>query len=113
MKKLLIAVLLIDTLLFSGIALADPWLVCDPYATGDKPDGFKYVLDTGSEVSVAYSERIFGTENCAVVCDLAGATTGNHNISVKAFNVWGDSASVPFAFSKSLPGGPSHYRFRK
>jgi hypothetical protein len=111
MKKFLLAVVVV--MLLAGPALADPWLVCDPYPTGDKPDGFKYVLDTGTEVSVAYSERLFGTENVAVVCDLATVTTGNHNIGVKAWNIWGDSASVPFAFSKSLPGGPSHYRFRK
>jgi predicted secreted protein len=111
MKKILLAALVV--MLLAVPALADPWLVCDPYPTGAKPDGFKYVLDTGTEVSVAYSERLFGTENCAVVCDLAGVTTGNHNISVKAWNIWGDSASVPFAFSKSLPGGPSQYRFRK
>ena len=111
MKKSLLAILVV--LLFAGPALADPWLVCDTYAAGEKPDGFKYTLDSGTEVSVAYSERVFGTENTAVICDLAGVTTGNHNISVKAWNIWGDSASVPFALSKSLPGGPSHYRFRK
>ena len=99
MKTLLLTVLLVLT---ASWAWADPFLVCAPQSDADE---YIVTFDLVDDPPTPYNEFTFPDGTTWVVLkDLAGIPEGNHQVDVKAVNMWGESASVPFAFIKSLPG---------
>jgi len=95
MKKLILAILL-----FTTPAMASPFLVCDPQVgvTG-------YVLlVNGVEV----------TTPAPLHYDLAGVPVGPNEISVRAYNMWGESTPVPFEFVRPASvGSPANIKLEK
>ncbi|MBA7494732.1 hypothetical protein ES702_05309 [subsurface metagenome] len=92
----IIAFILVLALL--SLAYADPFLICDP-----QTNVTHYVVDMdGDKTTVPAFDLGDGT--VMLKYDLAGIPTGTHNVEVKAKNVWGESTSVPFDFTKALPG---------
>ena len=69
---------------------AAPFLVCDE---DSNVTSYLVTLDSGEEVEVPAPLRF----------DLSGISEGEHVIEVKAKNVYGESAPVPFEFIKALP----------
>ena len=45
--------------------------------------------------------------NSVCKLDVGAAINGDNNLTVQYKNMWGTSASVPFLFTKALPGVPS------
>jgi len=86
-------------------AFASPFLICDPYPTGDaQPDQFVITIDAGSSVISAAQTLGDGTKRLHY--DLATLAAGTHNVTVKArIDIWNlESSAVPFSFTK--PAGP-------
>ena len=99
MKKLFVLIAL-ATLLMAAPAIAAPFLVCDPQAnTTEMMITFDGVTDI-----IPYAE----TSGYVVLKDLAGISSGVHNVEVRAGNIWGLSLPVPFGFTKTLPSLPSN-----
>ena len=93
--KILLALIIL--LVFPVITQAAPFLICDPQVGINE-----YVVTyDGIEEIVSYNEN--HSSGSVILKDLAGITEGNHTIDVKAVNVWGESATVNFPFSKILP----------
>lgn len=86
-------------LFFNVQAWAAPFLVCDPDATGST-DEYVLSFDGGTDIITAYP----------LSYDLSGLSDGNHQVTVKGRNVWGDSPPVPFDFTKGVPGLPQTIR---
>jgi len=91
MKKLIVLFILV----MAGIVSASPFLVCDvdPAATS-----YIIVMDSGDEIETP----------APLHYDLVGINNGTHVVEVRAKNLWGESSSVPFEFTKELPGSPSN-----
>ncbi len=103
MKKMFL-VLLISAML-AGTAFAGPYLVCAPYPVGDpQPSEFVLLLDGREIVEPAYKNPDGSVQ---LFYDLAQVNSGPHSLTVAARNEWGDSAAVPFPFTKSLPAVPA------
>ena len=102
MKKLLVGLILAVSLIFASTVWANPFLVCDPQPDTDE---FVVVID-GVQTIVPYQETVIGGDTVVVLADLAGIEDGNHTVSVKAKNIWGESSPSPFLFSKILPSVP-------
>lgn len=112
MKKLMLVALLV---LVPCVAFAEPFLVCDPYTDqAAMPTGFAYTLNGGAEVAVPYTTFVAqdgGTY--AKIADLGPLPNGPFTISVRAYNTWGSSISVPFEDVKAVPGSPSNMGIRR
>lgn len=95
--------------LFSGGALAAPFLVCDPYpATGQQPTEFVVTVSGIADPIVTPAVDVTGGK--ALRLDLGPLNlSGSKTVTAKARNLWGESAdSAPLAFSagtSSAPGG--------
>lgn len=97
MWKILVIVLMAVLLPLS--VWASPFLACDPQANTDE-----FIVNfNGVEETVTYNEQ----SGVVILKDLAGIADGNHSVTVRAKNIWGESSDIPFAFSKELPGSPS------
>lgn len=103
MKTLFLTLVLFFGL--TGLVFATPFLVCDPQPNTDE---FVLMFD-GIEEIVPYNDA----GGYVVLKDLAGITDGDHDVSVKAVNMWGQSSEVPFAFVKALPGVAGNVRLKK
>lgn len=88
MKKLLIT---LTILLFAAPAMASPYLVADPVTN---VDGYNLLVN-GVEV-VVLAEQV-GAE-VRLHYDLVDIPVGPNEISVSAYNLWGESDPVPFDF---------------
>jgi hypothetical protein len=99
MKTLLLTLLV---LVCAVSAHAAPFLVCDPQ---ENVDEYVVTID-GVETVVPYATAGFDDGEFAVLMDLEGIADGDHAVTVKAQNVWGESSTVPFAFLRILPGEP-------
>lgn len=104
MKKfLMIVVLLLIPVMAQA---AGPFLVCATVpATSVQPSSYTVVLDTAPSVDVLAQVNTDGSVQ--LHWDLANVTTGAHVVGVKAKNIWGESANVPFSFTKAIPGAPT------
>lgn len=87
--------------LLTSTAWAAPFLVCDPYLVSEGVDQFSISLDGASAVTVPAEILANGTTRLKY--DLAPVSAGTHSVSVKAVNIWGESAASPFSFTKSVP----------
>ena len=98
-KKLMLGVLVL--MMFTGTVLADPFLVCDP-----QTNVTHYVI-TLDGISTTVPAVDLGDDTFNLSFDLGGIDVGNHNVELKAKNIWGESIAVPFVFVKSLPEVPT------
>jgi len=83
-----------------SISHADPYLICDP-----QTNVTHYVVTMDGDTSTLPA---FDLADGTVMLkyDLAVILPGPHNVEVKSKNVWGESTSVPFDFTKALPAAP-------
>jgi len=95
MRIYIILFLIITICLITLIANAAPFLVCDvdPIVTS-----YIVTLDNGEELEVPAPLHV----DCSTI------TEGAHVYTVKAKNIWGESKSVPFEFTKALPVLPTN-----
>lgn len=89
---------IIALLCLISISHADPSLISDP-----QTNVTHYVVDMDGDTSTVPAFDL-GDGTVMLKYDLAGIPTGTHNVQVKAKNLWGESTSVPFDFTKALPG---------
>ncbi len=106
MKKLLC---LIAFFLFTGTAMAAPFVVSDPYTSGTIPDGFLVSVDGAAVVESA-------AVAAALRYDIGSVSSGEHTLTIRAYKdttEWGrmQSAPVNFTFTRpAAPVGPSGIR---
>lgn len=86
------------------LAQADPYLICDP---ATNVTHYVVTLDGDTSTVPAFD---LGDGTLMLKYDLAGIPTGPHNVAVKAKNLWGESTSVPFDFTKALPDAAERLR---
>lgn len=93
----------VAVLFFSTVAVAGPFLVCDPYPEDSQPTHYQMHVD-GTLVTTPYGTLAGGA---SVVLDLQGYSTGPHQITdIQACNARGCS-DPPLVFAvPGLPGQP-------
>ena len=101
--KRLIGLIFMLVMIIPTLVLAAPFLICDP-----QTNVTHYVI-TGS-INVTVLATPYGNGTVRLEYDLAGISMGNHNVEVKAKNIWGESVAVPFVFSKQVPEVPETIR---
>jgi hypothetical protein len=94
----------LSALLLPSLAFADPYLVCNPQTNVTH---YVIIIDGSTSEVLAYD---LGDGTVMLKYDLAGVSTGAHNVEVEAKNVWGVSSPVPFAFTKAVAGVPANIR---
>lgn len=87
-----------------SLAHADPFLICDP-----QTNVTHYVVTMDGDTTTVPAFDL-GDGTVMLKYDLAGIPMGPHNVEVKAKNVWEESTSVPFDFTKALPDVPAGLR---
>ena len=102
MKKLILALFLV-LISFPCLAIANPFLVCDP-----QTNVTHYVITGDINVTVPATDLGDGTFRLKL--DLAGISGGTYDLEVKAKNIWGESVAAPFVFTKALPDVPVNVR---
>lgn len=100
LKKILIV--LCCSILLASMAVAAPFLVCDP-----QTDVTSYVLSLDGSEPWEVPAQDMGDNTTRLHYDLVGLLDGNHTGTVAAKNVWGESEPVPFGFRKTVPESPS------
>lgn len=95
MKTLFLFMVLI---LVPVTVMAGPFVVSDPYpSSGQQPDGFRGTVN-GVGFDVPYATDANGLRYFNL--DLAGMwLTGTNSLIVRAYNIWGESETVPFDFN--------------
>ena len=84
-----------------------PYVVCDPIlTTGIQPT--KYVLTIDGGASFEVDPQTLGDGSKRLRYDVTAVTTGTHNMTVAAKNLWGQSSTTPFSFTKSVPTAPTN-----
>lgn len=105
MKKIFLAATLV--LAFSATVFAAPFLISDPYpTTTTQPDKFVVVWN-GTTYDIT-PEAVTGS-GVRLHWDIAGKwQPGTNSLTVKAVNMWGSSATVPFSFTAGVPTLPEN-----
>ena len=104
MKRTLILLTVVAFFFMCGMAWSAPFLVCDP-----NPGATKYVLEMDG---VELPEGVCEADGSIKYDMVAYVNTGNHNVRVKAGNLWGWTVySDPFNFNADSPGVPSGFGF--
>lgn len=96
-------VLAIALALFAVKVYAAPFLVCD---CQDNVEWYVITIDSGTPIqSTAVATDCTGSQK-RLSLDMAplSLADGQHSLTGYAANVWGQSTSVPFDFSKVVPG---------
>jgi len=110
MKKLL-GCLVVALLGFTSVAFSSPFLISDPQCKLENDNGcaagFELSLDDGATWGVMGSQDV-GADKVMIHHDLGGFPEGMNNIQVRAVNLWGESATIPFSFTKSVPSAPTN-----
>ena len=106
MKKLFF---FIAFFLFTGTAMASPFVVSDPYPeSAVQPDGFLVSVDGGSVVESPAVLAAPGSYKMRF--DIGNLPEGEHTMTVRAFKnyaePWGRKESVPANFTFPVPAGP-------
>jgi len=106
MKKLFF---LIAFFLFTGTAMAAPFVVSDPYAaTATQPDGFVVSMDGGPVVEAPADPVTSSTVRFKF--DVGAVESGSHTLRVKAYKqdaVWGRLESTEAVFTFARPAAPA------
>lgn len=98
----------------SGPCAAAPYLVSDPacysadHTNATCPTEHQYSWDNGA--TWVQLTSIIVDAQISIHHDLAGLDNGAHEWLVRARNVWGVSASVPFSFTVGAPASPGSVR---
>jgi len=82
----------------NNIARAAPFLVCDP-----QTDVTHYVVIINDTTDTVKAFDL-GDGKVILRYDLAGVPDGKNECLIRSKNEWGESVSVPFVFTKVLPG---------
>lgn len=90
------------------VAIADPFLVCDP--TSEQVTEY-VVLQDGTEY-ISTPEDL-GDGTVRLKYDLGGLTIGDHHFEVAARNDWGTSGYATYDCTKSIPGAPTGLQLKK
>ncbi|HOS66181.1 MAG TPA: hypothetical protein PK251_15690 [Candidatus Latescibacteria bacterium] len=99
MKKLFF---FIAFFLFTGTAMAAPFVVSDPYTSGTIPDGFLVSVDGAAVVESAAVAS-------ALRFDIGGVSSGEHTLTIRAYkddSAWGRLESTPVNFTFTRPAAP-------
>jgi hypothetical protein len=109
MKKLFCILLM---LLLPTVALAAPFLVCDPYTVdGSEPTSFVVIIN-GTTYTVPATA--IGTTQVYLHMDIAGKyVTGTNTVTAKGKNMWGDGPITPspLVFKAGVPAAPGGLRY--
>lgn len=103
-------------IIFSCQAIAAPFLVADPSCfSADNTNAacaaeYQYSSDDGASWQAL--ESVVDGETIYIHHDLGTLTNGQYDWLVRAKNVWGISASVPFSFTAGEPGGIGSLRLQ-
>lgn len=89
---------------FASVSYASPFAVTGKFATG-VVTSCVFTLNNGSAITNAPIS--VDATNSVCKLDVGAAINGDNNLTVQYKNMWGTSASVPFLFTKALPGVPS------
>jgi len=101
-------------ILFSMQTVAAPFLTADPQcydsigARSECPNRYEVSDDDGATWSQLGSDN--DGAQIWVWQDMAGYANGGHLLLIRAANVWGVSAAVPFDFTAGIPVGPGGLR---
>jgi hypothetical protein len=112
MMKIIFAFLLWS--IGAAVALASPFLVCDPYPAGldqnTMPVSFILKGLWANPISVPVQTNQDGT--IQLHYDLATLPHGTYTVTADAVNVFGGVSgdSLPFSFTSGVPGTPSNLR---
>ena len=112
MKKLILFAAVAIFCLGALKSYADPWVVV---AEQTDTDYFEATLNSVAQDPMDYTVWTFSDNNdyCPVL-DLAGISEGDYTVTVKAGNIWGESADTsPFFFTKGLPAVPGSIGIKK
>ena len=88
-------------ILWASSLYAQPFLISDPQTSAEE-----YVVTIDGVESISSAQDL-GDGTVRLYHDLAGVSDGLHNVEVKARNMWEDSLSVPFVFTRIPPGVPA------
>jgi len=99
-------------LLIAGPVWSAPFLTCDPYAADTQVD-FKVRFDGGVWLDVAATVNTDGTRYLRMDVAPVNLASGTHTVEVRAVNMWAESPTTPFSFSKSVPEAPASTRLSK
>jgi len=106
MKKR-ITILAMAIVLMASTAWASPFLVCD--CQTDFDGNYELVFDGGTPIIAPANQYDCPAGEVRVNLDMAplALADGQHSMSGKAVNMWGESVEVPFDFNKAVPVGLS------
>ena len=108
MKRKILMPVIVFFWLFTGIAFANPFLVCDPQ-TG--VDNYKVEISGPTNVTVDVPPDITGVFGFKLDVAPLGLVNGSYTVRANASNMWGTSPwSTIYPFDKNLPGGPQGVR---
>jgi hypothetical protein len=94
------------------LAFGAPYLICDPYPTTvTQPTYFELVMDGGTAIQSPV--QVLTDNSVRLHYDLGSISAGTHNVTVAACDMWGCSSTVPFGFSKAVPGAPANTKLEK
>jgi len=103
MKKL---ILILAILFMTSTAWASPFLVCDCM---DDVEQYEIIFDGGTPIisDAVTADCTGGQKRINLDVGQLNLADGQHSLTGKAMNLWGESASTPFDFSKTVPVGLS------
>lgn len=102
MRNIILALVLI--FISATFVLASPFVVTDPVSSKLLKE---CVIKIDGTESIINAQAV-DSDNVRCVIDVESVSEGEHTISIKAKNIWGESDEVPFVFSKQLPPNPSN-----
>jgi len=104
MKRMIIAILAI--MLMASTAWANPFLVCD---CQDDVTQYEIIFDGGTPIisDAVTADCTGGQKRINLDVGPLNLADGQHSLTGKAMNLWGESASTPFDFNKTVPVGLS------
>ena len=97
-------------LMLPGLAMASPFIVCDPQAT------VTFYKVTGP--AWVPTANVPAQADGSIKLDIATATVGTSNLGFRACNLWGTiencSTASPFTFTRpSVPTAPANFRLEQ
>ncbi len=95
-------------MIWASSLYAQPFLVSDPTTENVT----EYQIVEGGNTITSPSQDL-GDGTVRLYHDEAGILDGQHNIEVRACNMWGCSSEVPFSFVKQLLGVPTGIGLQK
>jgi len=106
MRKYILSVAVLLFAMFLGMECsAAPFLTCDPYAATTGVD-FRVRFNGGAWVDVPATVAADGGRSLKYDLAPLALANGNHTVEIKAVNLWAESPTTPFSFSKDVPVAP-------